>query len=350
MDCLGPDGVPCSNDDRAAPCLAAGGANACPANAACAAGLGLQSNSGAAPLYTIDVFKGGNPRGSLAITDNVYDVAGVVNGVPLEILGSDIYTNLGPNAGTPGRPIEVLNFDGVPQGVPLPSKGSPGAGAINPELDLAWPEADCNGNNEPDQFEISDGTADDCNGNGIPDECEADCNNNGTADLSLRDAGGTEYATVRIMDDSSTATPRAEGEIEGSGTVTGASFGTSGTSILRLEVQQIAAGTWQISARVDGAVLLSNVSTRQPDRIELRVRRAGDPMIPFGTVSLDHVVFGAQAPCPWDCADGDGQVGIVDFLAPLGQWSQVDTSCDFDGGGVGIVDFLALLANWGACP
>ncbi len=38
--------------------------------------------------------------------------------------------------------------------------------------------------------------------------------------------------------------------------------------------------------------------------------------------------------CPWDCADGDGTVGILDFLGLLAQWSQVGTSCDFDGGGV----------------
>ena len=56
-------------------------------------------------------------------------------------------------------------------------------------------------------------------------------------------------------------------------------------------------------------------------------------------------------PCPWDCADGDGTVGIVDFLGLLAQWGQVGTPCDIDGGGgVGITDFLALLANWGPCP
>ncbi len=55
-------------------------------------------------------------------------------------------------------------------------------------------------------------------------------------------------------------------------------------------------------------------------------------------------------PCPWDCdGSGDGVVGIVDFLALLGQW-EGPGSCDFDGGGVGIVDFLNLLANWGDCP
>ena len=54
--------------------------------------------------------------------------------------------------------------------------------------------------------------------------------------------------------------------------------------------------------------------------------------------------------CPWDCGDGDGMVGIVDFLALLADWNVVGSPCDFDGGGVGIVDFLKLLANWGNCP
>ncbi len=57
----------------------------------------------------------------------------------------------------------------------------------------------------------------------------------------------------------------------------------------------------------------------------------------------------ATAPCPWDCGDVNGNVGIVDFLALLAQWG-AQGSCDFDGGGVGITDFLELLANWGDCP
>ena len=56
----------------------------------------------------------------------------------------------------------------------------------------------------------------------------------------------------------------------------------------------------------------------------------------------------SPGPCPWDCGDGDGNVGIVDFQALLSQWGGAG-SCDFDGGGVGITDFLALLGNWGAC-
>ncbi len=57
----------------------------------------------------------------------------------------------------------------------------------------------------------------------------------------------------------------------------------------------------------------------------------------------------AGAPCPWDCGDGDGTVGIVDFLALLAAWGGTGP-CDVDGDGVGITDFLELLGNWGDCP
>jgi hypothetical protein len=54
--------------------------------------------------------------------------------------------------------------------------------------------------------------------------------------------------------------------------------------------------------------------------------------------------------CPWDCGDGDGTVGIVDFLAMLAQWNGPGP-CDVDEqGGVDIIDFLDLLAHWGPCP
>ena len=74
-----------------------------------------------------------------------------------------------------------------------------------------------------------------------------------------------------------------------------------------------------------------------------------------------HTTYGARTPlgasigtpCPWDCGgDNNGDVGIVDFLALLGQWAQVGTSCDFGLGdpGVGINEFLDLLGHWGPCP
>jgi hypothetical protein len=60
----------------------------------------------------------------------------------------------------------------------------------------------------------------------------------------------------------------------------------------------------------------------------------------------------AVALCPWDCGDGDGLVGIVDFLAVLAEWGSTGTPCDTGLGapGVGIEEFLDLLANWGPCP
>ncbi len=55
--------------------------------------------------------------------------------------------------------------------------------------------------------------------------------------------------------------------------------------------------------------------------------------------------------CPWDCGlPANATVGIVDFLALLGQWGMIGTSCDLDGEGVGITDFLAVLGHWGPCP
>ncbi len=54
--------------------------------------------------------------------------------------------------------------------------------------------------------------------------------------------------------------------------------------------------------------------------------------------------------------DGDGAVGILDFLQLLGEWGPCPVppaACagDLDGDGVvGILDFLLLLGNWGTCP
>ncbi len=49
--------------------------------------------------------------------------------------------------------------------------------------------------------------------------------------------------------------------------------------------------------------------------------------------------------------DGDGEVGIADFLILLGNWGpNPGHPADIDGDGeVGIADFLALLGNWGPC-
>jgi hypothetical protein len=66
---------------------------------------------------------------------------------------------------------------------------------------------------------------------------------------------------------------------------------------------------------------------------------------------VDNIEVWSWAPptCPWDCGNGDGLVGVVDFLALLAQWG-TSGSCDFDGDGVSVTDFLAMLAHWGPCP
>jgi len=55
--------------------------------------------------------------------------------------------------------------------------------------------------------------------------------------------------------------------------------------------------------------------------------------------------------CPWDL-DGDGEVGVTDFLEVLAAWgTDPGGPPDSDGDGiVGVTDFLAVLANWGTCP
>ncbi|MHC5013561.1 MAG: GC-type dockerin domain-anchored protein [Planctomycetota bacterium] len=60
---------------------------------------------------------------------------------------------------------------------------------------------------------------------------------------------------------------------------------------------------------------------------------------------------------PDDCEclpdfDGDGAVGVTDFLLLLAAWGpNPGHPADLDGdGAVGITDFLLLLAAWGPCP
>jgi hypothetical protein len=74
------------------------------------------------------------------------------------------------------------------------------------------------------------------------------------------------------------------------------------------------------------------------------------------TVQLQSIRFVGQISviantCPWDL-DGNGDVGITDFLALLSAWgTDPGGPPDVDGDGiVGIADFLGLLANWGPCP
>ena len=72
--------------------------------------------------------------------------------------------------------------------------------------------------------------------------------------------------------------------------------------------------------------------------------------LPGYQVDFDDVQLNFEGdPCPWDL-DGNGDVGVSDFLQLLAVWGQTGVPADFDGGGVGVSDFLILLANWGPCP
>jgi hypothetical protein len=54
-------------------------------------------------------------------------------------------------------------------------------------------------------------------------------------------------------------------------------------------------------------------------------------------------------PCPEDF-DGDGEIGVTDFLLLLAAWGNAGGPEDLDGDGVvGVQDFLLLLAAWGPC-
>jgi len=71
--------------------------------------------------------------------------------------------------------------------------------------------------------------------------------------------------------------------------------------------------------------------------------------------STDDNGNGIPDECETTCigdVDGDGTVGIVDFLELLSRWGpNPGDPADFDGDGVvGIMDFRALLAAWGPCP
>jgi hypothetical protein len=68
-------------------------------------------------------------------------------------------------------------------------------------------------------------------------------------------------------------------------------------------------------------------------------------------VAIDALQANQSSACPGDL-DGDGEVGINDFLDLLAAWGpNPGHAGDLDGDDiVGINDFLMLLAAWGPCP
>jgi YVTN family beta-propeller protein len=97
----------------------------------------------------------------------------------------------------------------------------------------------------------------------------------------------------------------------------------------------------------ESLAVLEQVKTALPPA--MLALRAADGLGLIPSPHGDGVAF-IGAPCPGDI-DGDGAVGITDFLALLGAWGpNPGHPADLDGDGtVGITDFLALLGGWGPC-
>jgi DNA-binding beta-propeller fold protein YncE len=85
-----------------------------------------------------------------------------------------------------------INGNGVPDecedcndnGVLDPFEIVGGAPDLNGNGILDVCEPDCNGNDVPDDMDISLGTSEDLYGDGVPDECDADCDGSGTSDYN----------------------------------------------------------------------------------------------------------------------------------------------------------------------
>ncbi|MHC4590860.1 MAG: hypothetical protein ACYTAQ_16435 [Planctomycetota bacterium] len=141
-----------------------------------------------------------------------------------------------------------------------------------------------------------------------------------------------------------------------------------------LELESYPVGAWQ---RVRLEINLVD------DDYDLWWARRGDPMVQLGadllyrasTGALDHLDrftvarFTESGPCAnWGSAnsyldnvtisvcphdlDGDGIVGVVDFLSLLAAWGPCPLPCVEDvneDGEVGVTDFLNMLAEWGQC-
>lgn len=99
----------------------------------------------------------------------------------------------------------------------------------------------------------------------------------------------------------------------------------------------------------DGRALIAQLATVDGTGFEglLNIHYLSGGVLHNTSVKFSHII----AECPWDL-DGDGAIGVIDFLSGLAQWgTDPGGPPDFDGDGdVGILDFLELLVHWGPCP
>ncbi len=127
-------------------------------------------------------------------------------------------------------------------------------------------------------------------------------------------------------------------------------FVATGGAIVELEA--IVGGGWQpVAAPLFGTAGASGLLHVARSRTNATTRHDSPAWlnIPHG----ERVVIGELVPDCYADLDGDGQVGIFEFLAVLAAWGPCDDDCPADldhDGEVGINEFLTVLAAWGPCP
>ncbi|MHC4651089.1 MAG: M14 family zinc carboxypeptidase [Planctomycetota bacterium] len=129
----------------------------------------------------------------------------------------------------------------------------------------------------------------------------------------------------------------------------------SGNPDLRFHVQYTAdygSGDWTdvIALTEPGATSTPWMPVELSESCAVRVRAAYDGGY-YGVWDESDGTFIVidVPPCPADF-DGDGEVGVTDFLLLLAAWGNAGGPEDLNGDGVvGVQDFLELLAAWGPC-
>ena len=102
---------------------------------------------------------------------------------------------------------------------------------------------------------------------------------------------------------------------------------------------------------------IENVWIEHPEAGSWTIQIIGREIIEDGHVETPEidadfalvVTGGTAVDCPADI-DGDGVVGVIDFLQVLAEWGQLGGPADVNADGVvDILDFLFVLAEWGPC-
>ncbi len=131
--------------------------------------------------------------------------------------------------------------------------------------------------------------------------------------------------------------------------------------LLTVEISNDAGVNWTL---VESVASTGSVWETASFQVGAHVTPTGQLQVRFGIcdcpndsvteAGIDDFTVTDICPQPPNClgdVDGDGEVGISDFLAVLGNWGpNPGHPADLDGDGeVGITDFLQVLGNWGPC-